>query len=97
MFDFLKDGKHTEKKYKSTSTVPFLFTGEDLFGSSNNNMNTAAETQMEPTKDEVFTPFFAIEEDWEMEDEISNSDGFASEVDHEDRDSFNNIKYQGKQ
>ena len=86
MFDFLKDGSH-EKKYKSTNQIPFLFSGEDLF--SQNNANEAVETHTpeQESKADVFTPFFAIEEDQEMEDEVSNSDGFMSDAGQESNDS----------
>lgn len=96
MFDFLKDGKHAEKKYKSTNQIPYLFSSHDLFNNNNAHMSTAPETFMEHSKDEVFTPFFSIEEDCEMEDEISNSDGYASEIGQESLDSDKNIEFKGK-
>lgn len=86
-FDFLKDGKHAEKKYKSTNQIPLIFSSEDLL--NNQSMAPVPETEEHKGvyKDEVFTPFFAIEEDWEMEDEISNSDGTMSEAGQESIDS----------
>lgn len=96
MFDFLKDGEHQEKKYKSTNQIPFFFNSEDLFGCQNAQMSTAEETNAEPTKCEPFTPFFSIEEDWEMEDEMSQSDGLISEPGHESIESDKNIGFKCK-
>lgn len=87
MFDFLKDGNHTTNKYKSTSQIPY-FTGEDLFGNNKADFDTTVETKVENAKEETFTPFFAIEEDLEMEDQVSNSD-FASDAAVESVDSDN--------
>jgi len=95
IFDFLKDGKHKENKYKSTNQIPYLFNSEDLFSTKNANMDTAADSHMQYTKDEAFTPFFAIEEDLEMEDEVSNSDYF-SETGQESIDSDNFPQPKGK-
>lgn len=86
MFDFLKDGSH-EKKYKSTNQIPFLFSSEDLFTHNNANEDAEINTPEQETKADVFTPFFAIEEDLEMEDQVSNSDGLMSEGGQESNDS----------
>lgn len=95
MFDFLKDGKHKENKYKSTNQIPYLFNSEDLFCNKNTNMDTAADSHMHCIKDEAFTPFFAIEEDLEMEDQVSNSDYF-SEAGQESIDSDSYPQPKGK-
>mmetsp|Transcript_13250 Transcript_13250/g.15366 ORF Transcript_13250/g.15366 Transcript_13250/m.15366 type:complete len:118 (-) Transcript_13250:96-449(-) len=79
MFDFLKDAKHTENKYKSTSLIP-CFTGEELMGNSKGDSSSGEDKNMDCRKEEVFTPFFSIEEDLEMEDAVSCSDGRASET-----------------
>lgn len=78
MFDFLKDGKHTENKYKSTSIIPFLG-GEDLTLDENMEDATHQGKRMADFKDEPYAPFCAIEEDWEMEDQMSCSDDLESE------------------
>uniref|UniRef100_A0A7S3JHR9 Uncharacterized protein n=1 Tax=Euplotes harpa TaxID=151035 RepID=A0A7S3JHR9_9SPIT len=87
MFDFLKDGTYTGNKYKSTSQIP-CFTGEDLFGNRNTAMNTSEDTHMRNGKEEIFTPFFSIEEDMEMEDAVSNSDEVLSEAEPESVQSY---------
>lgn len=97
MFDFLKDGKHAEKKYKSTNQIPFMFSGEDLLSNKDTNMECSGGANMFNKKDEEFTPFFAIEEDMEMEDEISQSDGFTSEAGHESIESDSTPGDKGKQ
>lgn len=79
MFDFLKDSKWIGNKYYSTSQIPY-FTGEDLLGSSKEVVDQAENTHSKH-KNEIFTPFFAIEEDLEMEDAASNSDEHTSETD----------------
>ena len=78
MFDFLKDRKYTENKYNSTSQIPLIW-GEDLFGHTKGEADATEDTHMSSGKDEIFTPFFAIEEDLEMEDAVSNSDDVVSE------------------
>lgn len=83
MFDFLKDGHHAEKKYKSTNQIPLLFSSEDLFETKSSYMPTSGDTKMQMAKEELYTPFFSIEEDLLMEDEISNSDWVTSEAGHE--------------
>jgi hypothetical protein len=83
MFDFLKEMNQTEKKYKSTNQIPLLFSSEDLFETKSSYMPTSGETKMQKAKEEAYTPFFSIEEDLLMEDEISNSDCMTSEAGHE--------------
>ena len=81
MFDFLKDKKYTENKYNSTSQIPY-FSGEDLFSNAKGEIDTTEDAHMAATRDEIFTPFFAIEEDLEMEDAVSNSDDRVSETEY---------------
>lgn len=81
MFDFLKDKKYTENKYNSTSQIPY-FGGEDLFANVKGEIYGTEDANMAPTRDEIFTPFFAIEEDLEMEDAVSNSDDRVSETEY---------------
>ena len=80
MFDFLKDSKWTGNKYFSTSQIPY-FTGEDLLGSNKGDIDQSKNEHMKHSNNEIFTPFFAIEEDFEMEDATSNSDEHTSETD----------------
>ena len=77
MFDFLKDNKHTQNKYKSTMVVPSLIS-EDLTENNNEGAVSYKDTLMEDSKEE-YTPFFPIQEDMEMEDQMSISDDMNSE------------------
>ena len=83
MFDFLKEGHHAEKKYKSTNQIPLFFSNEDLCETKSSYVPTSGDAKMQKTKEEAYTPFFAIEEDLLMEDEISNSECVTSEAGHE--------------
>jgi hypothetical protein len=86
MFDFLKDGKYAEKKYKSSNQIP-MFSSVDIFSNKNDQMNVMGLPKNQFPKDETFTPFFSIEEDLMMEDEISNSDCVTSKSGQESVDS----------
>ena len=80
MFDFLKDGKHTENKYKSTSMIPMI-PGEDLT-IENAALTTVNEEVMmtESEKEQEYTPFFNFDDDdMEMDEPISSSDDMFSE------------------
>ena len=79
MFDFLKDSKCTGNKYYSTSQIPY-FIGEDLLEHNKGDVELTEDTHNSKWKPEIFTPFFAIEEDLEMEDDVSNSDEHTSET-----------------
>ena len=86
IFDFLKEGEH-EKKYKSTNQIPLLFSSEDLL----DNKKVGQDGKHSPQN-----PFFAIQEDMEMEDQISNSDGMMSESGKESIESDGNSNNKGK-
>lgn len=96
MFDFLKDEKLTENKYKSTSQIPY-FTGEDPFAFNDANDTAHEDAYMEEARNELLNNFFAIEEDLEMEDQVSNSDDLTSEPNPDSTDSEQYDSSKGKQ
>mmetsp|Transcript_11132 Transcript_11132/g.12596 ORF Transcript_11132/g.12596 Transcript_11132/m.12596 type:complete len:98 (-) Transcript_11132:268-561(-) len=61
-FDFLKEANQ-EKKYKSTNQIPLLFSSDDLLNTESIPAAHEPEESKMPLRDEIYTPFFAIEED----------------------------------